>query len=99
MHRLPKPLGESPHRKTRRNFPILRNEQMQNLYKKSQKIQNIYKIFFFFRYIAERLRKSNEAYLYFLQSLQGHSLGFYDLIQFSNLFNEQQFFILFGTIS
>ena len=37
--------------------------------------------------------------MYFLQSLQGRSLGFHDLIRFLNLFNELQFFVLFGTIS
>ena len=37
--------------------------------------------------------------MYFLQSLQGHLLGFHNLILFLNLFNELQFFILFGTIS
>ena len=37
--------------------------------------------------------------MYFLQSLQGHSLGFHDLILDLNLFNELLFFILFGTIS
>ena len=37
--------------------------------------------------------------MYFLQSLQGQSLGFYDLILFKNLFNELQFFILLGTIA
>ena len=42
-----------PHRETRPTFPILRNEQIQNVYKKSQKIQNTHK-FFFFKYTAER---------------------------------------------
>ena len=37
--------------------------------------------------------------MYILQSMQGHSLGFHDLILFLNLFIELQFFILFGTIS
>ena len=37
--------------------------------------------------------------MYFLQSLQGHLLGFHDLILFLNLFNELQLFMLFGTIS
>ena len=37
--------------------------------------------------------------MYFLQSLQGHLLSFHVLILFLNLFNEVQFFILFGTIS
>ena len=37
--------------------------------------------------------------MYFLQILQGHSLGFHDLILFLNLFTERQFFILFGTMS
>ena len=43
----------SPHRETRRNFPISRNEQMQNVYKNLKKYKK-YIIFFFFRYIAER---------------------------------------------
>ena len=37
--------------------------------------------------------------MYFLQSLQGHSLDFHYLILFLNLFNELHFFILFGTVS
>ena len=37
--------------------------------------------------------------IYFLQSLQGHLLGFHDSILFLNLFNELQLFMLSGTIS
>ena len=36
--------------------------------------------------------------MYFLQSLEGHSLGFHDLILFLNLFAERQFFVLFDTM-
>ena len=53
MHRLFRRLSELSPRETRRNFPILRNEQIQHVYKKSQKIQSIYN-FFFFKYIGER---------------------------------------------
>ena len=51
------------HRKTRRNFPILRNEQIQNEYKKSKNTKCVSIFYFFFRYIAESWWKSNGAYL------------------------------------
>ena len=41
----PPPSPQKKHRETRPYFPILRNEQIQNVYKKSQKIQNIYHFF------------------------------------------------------
>ena len=61
-------------------------------------------ISFFFKYIYILLKSDMNQMkptwaMYFLQSLQGHSLGFHDLILFLNLFNELQFFILFGTTS
>ena len=61
-------------------------------------------ISFFFKYIYILLKSDMNQMkptwaMYFLQSLQGHSLGFRDLILFLNFFNELQFFILFGTIS
>ena len=61
-------------------------------------------ISFFFKYIYMLLKSDVNQMkptwaMYFLQSLQGHSLGFRDLILFLNFFNELQFFILFGTIS
>ena len=45
MHRLRTPLGESPkpsppHRETRQKFPILRNEQIQNVYKNFKNLKN-----------------------------------------------------------
>ena len=58
---------QQQHWETSRNFPILSNKQIQNLYKKSK----------------------NTKYIYiYIQSLQGHSLGFDDLILFLNLFNK-----------
>ena len=58
---------QQQHWETRRNYPILRNKQIQNVYKKSK----------------------NTKYIYiYIQSLQGHSLGFDDLILFLNLLNE-----------
>ena len=52
----------------------------------------IYFLFFiiFFRYIAERwcIQMKPTWAMYFLRSLQGHSLGFHGLILFLYLFNE-----------
>ena len=93
-----RPLGESLHRETRQNFLILRNEQIQNVYKQSQKIQNIYNFSDILQKGDVNQMKPTWA-MYFLQSALGHSLGFHDLILFLNLFNELQFFILFGTMS
>ena len=68
---------------------------------KNQKIQNIYKSFIFSSGILQKVDVNQikpTSAMYFLQSLQGYSLGFYDLILFLNFFNEMQFFILFGII-
>ena len=70
MHRLRRPLGESP--------IIFSSDLMQKF---------------------DVNQKKPTLAMYFLQILQGHSLAFYDLILFLNLFNDLQLFILFGTIS
>ena len=89
---------KSPHHEPRWNFPILRNKQIQNVYK-NQKIRNIYKFFIFSSDILQKgdLNQMKRTWaMYFLQSLPRHLLGFHDLLLFLNLFNKIQFFILFS---